>query len=123
NALELLHVSGYRPHELTQQFITVNGGNSLKHQQYAPWQNPNAMVYRALELMGVPSYMAGTTNGGRVPGRININTMNELEIWQALCDRQAISTFTDADVATLYGNLIGSRSPHGTPGATDRPFP
>jgi hypothetical protein len=125
NSLELLHVSGYRQHELTQRFITAAG---VKNQHYAPWQNPSAMIYRALELMGVPSYLNGTTNGGRVPGKININTVNDFEIFQALCDARAgFSVFTDngpgnGDVWNLYQRLLASRTPNGAPGPNDRPF-
>jgi hypothetical protein len=109
NTLELLHVSGVFPHQLTQRFVTAAG---LKFQHYAPWQDPNAMIYRALELVGVPSYLNGTAAGGRVPGRVNINTANEPEVVGGLID---LGTFA---------NLQKSRTadPNGVPGPNDTPF-
>lgn len=138
NALELLHVSGYRPHELTQQFLqytyaevdamdrsqgqnaTLSG--TFKH--VAPWEQQDARIYRALELLDVPSRLYGTFPGGREPGRININTLNDIEVWRALCDqRPGFSNFTQADVDQIYSKLIQSRTPNsGIPGQNDRPF-
>jgi hypothetical protein len=131
NGLELLYVSAYRPHEVTQQFVTTTSVN-------APWSDyyfggtytanvgNSAMLFRALEVLGVPSYLNGTTLGGRVPGKVNINTMNEMEIFQALCDANASfsSGITTTDVANIFGNLLASRSqgPGWTPSASDRPF-
>jgi hypothetical protein len=66
NGLEVLHVSGFRPHELTQQFILMNGS---KFQHYAPWTDQTAMIFRALELIGVPSYLNGATMGGARSGQ------------------------------------------------------
>ncbi len=54
--------------------------------------------------------------GGRVSGKININTINEPETLLAMSDPQAVSKFTAADVQNLLssgfaGNLIQSRTP------------
>jgi hypothetical protein len=115
NQLELLHMSGYKPHELTQQFVTAAG--PFKH--YAPWNDPSTLLYRALELMDTPNHMAGTA---RVwPGNINLNTITEEEIFQALCDSQDAQRaplFTQADVKAIYNKLLIQRSlggPEGTP--------
>src|SRR5208283_2881904 len=56
NSVELMHVSAFAPHMLTQQFITAAG--SFQH--YAPWNDQTSMIFRALELLGVPSYLNGT---------------------------------------------------------------
>jgi hypothetical protein len=144
NAMELLHVSGFYPYQLTQQFITFNpnGTENLLYQHYAPWQDPQAMIYRALELFGVPNNLLGTSMGGRVPGKININTLNENintdnstgTVWGALCDQRGgvngFSSFQPNDVNTLFSNLIQSRTPNQmagsnglfVPGQSDRPF-
>jgi hypothetical protein len=65
--------------------------------------------------------------GLRYPGKININTIWDPEVFAALCDGQAAgntnpSFFTDADVATIYKQLAAQRTPNGVPGVTDRPF-
>ncbi len=125
NPVELLHVSGYRPHELTQQFVTSNG----KFQHYAPWNpfaqsfgtptrtmaDPNALIHRALDQMST-RYMAGVYTGGRTPGNINPNTITELEVFQALCDAHDVPAqypnawFTQADVQVVFQKLIASRN-------------
>jgi hypothetical protein len=138
NGLELFHVSGFHPHELTQQFITYTKdpmtGNIIttKFQQYAPWADHSAMIFRALEALGVPSYLNGTARGGRVPGKININTMNEIEIWMALCDQNATSSFPATFVPQTFGKLLQTRTPGdptalppippGVPSKNDVPF-
>ncbi len=126
NPLELLHVSGFRPHELTQQFYDANG---RPFQHYAPWQDPQALIYRLLELVEAPPNLNGTCLGGRQPGKVNINTLfgsgsvNYHEVWRALCDAQGTSSFTENAADTLFSNLIQSRTPgNGVPGPNDRPF-
>lgn len=179
NQLELLHVSGYKPHELTQQFagrvadiaaggasevgntatinttaphglaigmpviiqsvaaggyngtfavtsvtptsftyanptagLPVSGGGtvSVVHRHYAPWLDPTAGIYRVLDVLGVPSQMAGAVRGGRTPGNLNINTMTEPEIFAALCDAHPTAAFSPAEVASVYANLLASRT-------------
>jgi hypothetical protein len=64
------------------------------------------------------------TTGDRIPGRINLNTIWDLETFRALCDRQEANGFTDAQVDVLFAQLLASRSrgPAGTPSPADRPF-
>jgi hypothetical protein len=140
NAMELFHVSGFCPHLLTQQFITYDpttGAETAQYQQYAPWTDQQAMIFRSLELLGVPSYLNGTTIAGRVPGKINLNTITDLEVFQALCDAQAnFSSFNDnagtGDVTQLFQQMLNSRMPGdpaavppipaGSPSKNDVPF-
>src|SRR5262249_17389564 len=114
NPLEMIHVSGFRPHELTQQF----GGN-FGH--VAPFANPASLLYRSLDLMST-RYQAGLYVGGRTPGKVNINTITELEVFQALCDPHVGPTsrypnpwFNQADVQNILTKIIQSRT--GNPGA------
>lgn len=115
NSLELLHVSCFRPHELIQEFI-VGPNPTDKHKHRHPWDVPETRLYRALEMIGVPSKLAGAVRGGRVPGGVNLNTLNELEVLQAICDSQdaqANPLFTQADVNMIFGGptgLINSRN-------------
>jgi hypothetical protein len=132
NPLEMLHVSGYKPHQLTQQFVTGGG----KFQHYAPWNpfvpspststltmaDPNALIYRMLDQMST-HYMAGTYTGGRFPGNINLNTIMEPEIFQALCDAHDTTAaeypnpwFTQANVNSIFNNLTISRGAPNTGG-------
>lgn len=85
--IDLLHVSGYKPHELTHEFMNPAAPAPQQpawHQ--APWRVPETRLYRALELLGSGPFMAGVPSGGRVPGKININTMMDIEVFRALCD-------------------------------------
>jgi hypothetical protein len=82
SAMDLLHVSAFKPHELTQEFM--NGGNPANHQ--IPWRVPQTRLFRGLELLSAGSFMNGAPFGGRLPGKININTMADKEVFQALCD-------------------------------------
>jgi hypothetical protein len=117
NQLELLHVSAFKPHELTQQFIhPPAGGGAAKpfqHSSYALWNDPQTLLYRALELLGTPGRMAGTIRGVRSPGNINLNTITEPEIFQALCDSQDWQTrklFTTLNVGLIYNDLLAKRN-------------
>ncbi len=118
NPLEILHVSGYRPHELTQQFVIgPNPTDTFRH--YAPWVDQRTPIYRLLEVLGTADHMAGTYVGGRVPGRINLNTIMDPEIFLALCDPQdqpqylpftPNPLFNTAQVNTLFNKVVFTRS-------------
>jgi hypothetical protein len=123
-----------------------------------PWFDQTTRLYRFLEFVecfdrayGMPSdgiygtptvvngvtMQAGTTSGvssiGRRSGRININTVWDQEILQALFDSQTSNYFSIGDVTTIYNNLLNGRTPGyaavttgGNPltaiGQLDRPF-
>ena len=123
NPIELLHVSGFKPHELTQQFVTPAG----KFQHYAPWGQPGSMISRLLDQTS-SHYMNGLYTGGRFPGNINLNTMTEPEIFQALCDaHDAVGPpanqyrnpwFNQNDVDNVFARIVAARqagTPEGTP--------
>jgi hypothetical protein len=154
--MELLHVSGYQPYQLTQQFIRGNDTvPAQKFQHYVPWFDQDLTVanppqshrlYRIFELIHTNDRASGVGNpnatfnaanpalhgldpvpGSRYPGKININTIWDFEVFAALCDAQAAgnnnpSFFTDTDVAAVWAQMIKLRNPNGTPGPTDKPF-
>ena len=76
---ELLQVSAFKPHELTQQFVDANG-NKFAHR--APWTDQgvpagqSSLLYRLLEFVKVRNPMPGVVQAGRVPGKVNINTLD-----------------------------------------------
>jgi hypothetical protein len=129
--MELLHVSGFAPHLLTQQFMAGSPIYPLPfgYSHRAPWFDQTARIYRFFEYLENASRAAGV--GGRVPGKININTFFDQDIFQAQCDAEPpnngapqSSGFTENDVLNAYANLIKSRTPaaNGMPGPNDVPF-
>ncbi len=154
---ELLMVCGYHPHELTHRFIVPTAAlpasgplpAQWKHQHLAPWFDQTTRLYRLFEFVTVLDRAYGMANDnaylidavnnrsygvssmGRKPGKININTVWDLEILMALFDPQpqpnGPNYFSAGDVQTIYTNLLRGRSPlyaagTGTVGQNDRPF-
>jgi hypothetical protein len=132
--VELLHVSGFRPHQLTQRFYQAPaaGGPAYAFNHYAPWFNtaaasqsppgnpyPNAessRLWRAFEYLQTSSRVSGMARGGRLPGLVNIGTVWDERILQALADAQpagnpTANSFTSADVTTIFNTLKTLRSP------------
>ncbi|HZU36165.1 MAG TPA: hypothetical protein VFA18_09660 [Gemmataceae bacterium] len=116
--MELLEVSGYKPHELTQTFIQPppGGGAPVPNQQVAPWFDQSARIYRLFEFLECHDRSTGIGVGGRQVGKININTIYDPETFFALCDPPPTggsgpNHFTQADVQSLYQALIGQRTP------------
>jgi hypothetical protein len=173
--MELMHVSGYQPYQLTQRFILpqpntagddaplpASAVNMFQH--YVPWLDvppagPTAIqnmacpwwfdnsglqagqshrLYRLFEFLECGDRAYGVNGLGRIPGKVNINTVWDAEILQALIDaNQSIGLNAmpsqyppnAADpIVQIFNNLLQSRSPTGVPGmtgvqgATDRPF-
>jgi hypothetical protein len=124
NWADLLHVTALKPHELTQEFMNPNAPAAQRaawHQ--APWRVPDARLYRALELLGSGSFMAGVPIGGRVPGKININTMMDIEVFRALCDALqpnpaspgAVRHRFDQATVDAAWNIINANRPYMSP--------
>ena len=98
NQLELLQVRSVKPHEVTQYFLQPSGTRNLG---IAPWfgvdagGNPgydatnnrtNNGLFRALDLLRVKPWGYGVGLGGRVHGRVNINTIQDQRVWRGVVD-------------------------------------
>jgi hypothetical protein len=168
--MELLHVSAYPPYQLTQRFmlgadspLPANAVNMFGH--YAPWLDAppgpianmacpwwfdtnltagqqSHRLYRLFEFLECGDRAFGVNGLGRIPGKVNINTIWDAEILQALIDAnpsiglptsQSPPTIPQPQpptdpVVQLFLSLLQLRSPSGAPGptgvtgATDRPF-
>lgn len=127
--MEMLLVSAFKPHELTQQFVDQQG---KAHRHTAPWYESSTRLYRLFEFLETHSRAAGVRPGGRIPGKININTIWDPETFRALCDRQNSNAFTAADVDRAFNSMLAARTPASLPvngilvpqaiGPQDEPF-
>jgi hypothetical protein len=157
--MELLHVSGFPNHDLTQRFLLVpNASNPVIpqpynytapsilpanpigyvaptcFQHYVPWFDQRRRLYRLFELLEAHDGASGISAvNGRVPGKININTMWDPpstypQMYLAITDPSATPdnpNFTAANVKTMFQSLLTYRTPGlATPtlSGTDRPF-
>ena len=132
--LELLNVSGCQPYQLTQRFVMSNG---RKHAHRAPWFDEDLSggsshrLYRFFDFIEAGSQAAGIAAGGRLPGKVNINTIWDRETLQALADPQDANHFRQDDVDQAFAALLyDANQPAGPqrrtqgamPGPNDQPF-
>lgn len=123
NSSELLHVFIGKPHELTLRFLTPSGGMPNTVQKYErtvqaalvgslslPSTDPRHNAYRALEFLRVRPHGHMAAFGGRLAGRVNINTIQDKRVWDALFDPHVWNGFTQADVDRWWNQLIGTRT-------------
>jgi hypothetical protein len=85
---ELLHVSGTKPHLLTQFFIRGDDSNpTLKFRHAAPWFEENRLLYRLFEFVNTHQLSeTGATPPAVYEGKININTIFDPDTLLAVCD-------------------------------------
>lgn len=118
NQLELLSLQAVKPHEVTDYTIRNFGGVLNRTQGLTPWLGVNAMsglpgydlvnnrtnngLFRALETLRVKPWMYGAAFGGKVRGKINLNTIQDYRVWQALIDLGASNGFTAADLSLAF---------------------
>jgi hypothetical protein len=115
--MELLHVSAFKPHEVTQTFQDPT--QTMRHGHVAPWGGEKNRLYRALEYFTVGDRNAWTTvfnpmtagvpqpsTGGRKPGMINVNTIWAQEVLNALADpQQQANFFQQSDVDATWNAI------------------
>ena len=71
--------------------------------------HPNSLypnLYRALDLLRIQPYGHQTALGGRIHGKINLNTIQDKRIWDALFDQQNGNGFTQAQIDAMWTALI-----------------
>ena len=130
--MELLSVSGVRPHQLTHRFITTAPGSPPNYAHRVPWFDEDLAsidpprshrLYRLFELVQTADRRADGGPRGRVPGKINLNTIFDFETFLPLFGARA-----DVDqVREIWTRLLQLRSPgvldpEPTVTAADRPF-
>ncbi len=127
NACELFHVAAVKPHELTHQFAVPQAdGPPLFHrhdlQHLATGNDPAGAMFaagssfhRTLELLAVKPWLHGVPEGGRVPGKVNLNMVWDQRVFNAVLDPQPANRFSSADVDVIWQGLTATRTP-GFPG-------
>jgi hypothetical protein len=112
--LELLNVSGYQPYQLTQRFLGPDAnGTLMRFGHRAPWLDDDPSLagtsrrlYRLFEFLETRPPVPGAPVLGRSPGKVNLNTIWDPEVLQALCDLQPGSSVTAATVNDLFSRVL-----------------
>jgi len=149
NPAELLHVVAVKPSELTQAFFmapTDIADPTKRRVAYtANWldapdslitANRSTFLFRALDFLRTPSWMEGIPTGGRVPGRVNPNTIfaditgaSAPAQFSAVADPSASNRFVQGHVDNAWSSFMGNvpypPGRHQSPGqisSQDRPY-
>ncbi len=134
NQIELLHVSTGKQFDLTSNFVGTGGTKFTGSAQTVLLAGTFPQLYRALDLLRVQPYGHQTAFGGRVPGRININTIQDKRVWDALFDAPAGGSGPPFDqnvvdnawttlMATRTTSMIMKSDATGTPPTWTTPVP
>src|SRR5262249_52991401 len=127
SVLELLHVSAYPPHLLTQRFMRSDKFPPVvadRFAHYAPWFDDPRRLYRLFEFLKVGDRaLGGSPSSGRITGRINLNTVWDRETFHALCDANASNWIADDSprgvIDQIFDQMVALRPPRGVPGPTN----
>jgi hypothetical protein len=123
---DLLNVSGWKPHEFTQRFMDGSATPATRFGHRARWTDPSTRLLRAFEFFTLGSRMNGFAVNGRIPGKVNLNTVWDPSgaslppIFGALTDPQAANQFTAANVMTVWNNVVNNRG--ASPSSSSQPF-
>jgi hypothetical protein len=126
--MELLHVSGFAPYDLTRQFASPppgsGGGAAAPVKQWnhrVDWYNEQNRLYRIFEYLITGDRAFNVSPSGRRPGMVNINTIFNPEVLLALCDPQTSNGFNQTQVNTIFQQMLKLRSPGLVPPAPPVP--
>ena len=114
NVAEIMNVPTTPPHLLTHAFgynPTTKQRDLTNH--LAPWGRQDARIYRALEFFTVGDRSPYPGTGGRVAGKVNVNTVFDPQIADAFIDAQTNSNnFTEQAVLDVWqGKLKDTANP------------
>jgi hypothetical protein len=115
NQFELFLVRDTPPYRVTDQFITQSLTNTTGVSYgsgHANWTDTFAGLARGMEYLTVKSYVTGVPHGGRVPGRIGLNAVQDRRILQGLMDPQPANGFDINFVNNVaWQQWMNSRTP------------
>jgi hypothetical protein len=106
--LELLHVSAFKPHELTHQFMI----HEHRFCHLAPWFGADNRLYRLLEFVECRPLSQWTAPLTRRAGKLNLNTIWDREIFRGFADFPAA---WQGQIDLVWNELIASRDAAATP--------
>jgi hypothetical protein len=129
---ELMHVAATKPHELTHQFKMSGDANYRRLAYTANWlDNPDGtalqpgtttLLFRALDFLRAGPFAEGIPTGGRIAGKVNLNTIhNNLSANQladqfnavadppAVTDPQPANRFTAVDVFNAWQGIVNGQ--------------
>jgi hypothetical protein len=129
---DIFNVPVCTQHELTYRFGKANSasmadatdtqfGIKAPYGHVINWRNPNLGLWRALSAFEVGSRVYLNGGGARVPGRVNINTIWDQKILQALAGVQSPNYSDTAQVTALWTKLQTMRTNTGVDPVTMRP--
>jgi hypothetical protein len=116
NATELLHVRDSAAHHVTSRFLRPNATfDALDYEQGVGAWRASAGLARALEFLTVRPYTVGVPHGGRDPGRINPNAVQDRRVLTAQFDPQPGNLFNSMLApnfmnTNVWAQWMGTRS-------------
>ncbi len=109
NQSELFQVAAVKPHGLLMSWLNLDPTTN-RLQRKGTLQELLPAYYRVFDLLRVEPHISGVPMGGRLPGRININTIQDKRVWDALFDANGGNSFHPAFVDQAWNALIGTRT-------------
>jgi hypothetical protein len=135
NPIELMEVSGYKPHLLTQTFVARTPAGLVPYAHRPPWYNVNVggggqgyvnpiyalipgqnpftgmspadtRLYRLLGVLGTRDRTEGMAFGGRLQGRMNINMMADDIPGQAQRVSSVFRALADPQIGQQQGDYF-----------------
>jgi hypothetical protein len=89
NQIELLQVRDSAPYLVTEQFVLGGGAYGVNYDTgYGRWTTGDGLA-RALEYLTVKPFTANVAHGGRMPGQINVNAVQDRRVTDGLFDNAA----------------------------------
>ena len=111
-------VSAYKPHELMQQFVITTSNQDQKFQQARQLEQRRHTTASRIGSAANAQLVARIGGRRAHSGRVNVNTIWDQAVFQAVCDANGANAFNPSDIQTIWNKL---RSLAGRPAARLRP--
>jgi len=113
NQIEVFQVRDTPAYRVTDQFIlgstsTTTSSGITYASGIARWRNTTDGLARGLEYLTVKPYTVGVPYGGRVPGKIGVNVLQDQRVFYGLFDPQNGNGFDVPGFLNVSGSANGS---------------